>query len=67
MSEPHTISAPARMRVVHTAGTLYVYRRQGDPKPYVVGHERFGRIVLLAEFKELKPAKEWANQNKDTP
>jgi hypothetical protein len=65
MSEPHVVSAPARMRVVATRGAMNVYRRKGFDKPYVVGHERFGRLVLLEEFGCLKAAKQWAEENKE--
>ena len=64
MSEPHAISAPSRLRVMRQTGIMTVYRRLGNKKPYVVGHERLGRLVLLEEFETMKDAWEWAEANK---
>ena len=65
MSEPHRIASPARMRVLYTAGVMNVYRsRMLGTKPYAVGTERIGRLILLEEFDDLKEAKDWADENK---
>jgi len=57
--------ASARMRVLYEAGIMMVYRRQKMPdiKPYVVGTERHGRLILLEEFDSLADAKAWAREN----
>jgi hypothetical protein len=67
-SGTYSISIPSRLRVVFTAGTMTVYRRptpRAIDKPFVVGFERAGKLILLEEFDLLKDAKQWATENKE--
>ena len=65
-----SIGGAFRLRSMYTAGTMTVYRRymrkgysQND-KPFVIGTECNGRLILLEEFSFLKDAQDWAEMNR---
>ena len=62
--EASRIGASHRLRVVAQVRDLYVYKRPRAPgmKPFVVGKEQSGKLILLEEFNQLTAAKDWAQE-----
>jgi hypothetical protein len=59
------MSPSIRFKHKETFGVMTVYRRPAvfGEKPFVVGTERNGRLVLLEEFTDRKEANKWAQAN----